>query len=172
MIYVMPVRILVSSPGCAVMMFLPWLALMAQNAPGVQSNVANLEQQAQKYLQEQKPQLAIPVLQEIASLDPNNLNAQANLGVLLFFQGKYADAMPHLRRALELQPDLWKIEALLGMAQKRTGNPAEAQKHLERAFSNLDDKKIQIEAGLELIELHSDSMQFEKALSVAMKLQE
>ena len=71
-----------------------------------------------------------------------------------------------------LQPDLWRIEALLGIAEKRTGNPREAQNHLERAFSNLDDKKIQIEAGLELIEIHSAAAQFDKALSVAGKLQE
>ncbi|MFL6447756.1 MAG: tetratricopeptide repeat protein [Bryobacteraceae bacterium] len=154
------------------MILLPGLALMAQNAPDVQSKVANLEQQVQKYLQDQKPELAIPILQEIASVDPKNLNAQANLGVLLFFQGKYADAIPHLRTALDLQPDLSKIEALLGMAEKRTGNPGEAGKNLERAFSKLEDKKIQIEAGLELIEIHSAAAQLEKALSIAVKLQE
>ena len=99
-----------------------------------QRKIAALEQQVQKHLQEQKPQLAIPVLREIASLDPKNLNGQANLGVLLFFQANYAEATPHLRAAFEMQPDLWRIEALLGIAEKRTGNPAEAQNHLERAF--------------------------------------
>jgi lipopolysaccharide biosynthesis regulator YciM len=43
---------------------------------------------------------------------------------------------------------------------------------VERAFSNLDDKKIQTEAGLELIELDTASAQLEKALAVAIKLQE
>ena len=50
----------------------------------------------QKHLQEQKPQLAIPVLREIISLDPKNVNAQANLGVLVFFEGNYAGAIPHM----------------------------------------------------------------------------
>src|SRR5215831_6581841 len=122
---------------------------MAQSAQDVQGKTGALEQQVQKYLQEQKPQLAIPVLREIVSLDPKNLNGQANLGVLLFFQGNYADAIPFMRSALQLQPDLWRIEALLGIAEKRTGDPGAAQNHLERAFSNLDDKKIQVEAGLE-----------------------
>ena len=112
------------------------------------------------------------MLREIVSLDPKNVNAQANLGVLLFFQGNYAEAIPHMRAALQLQPDLWRVEALLGIAEKRTGNPREAQNDLERAFSNLDDKKIQIEAGLELIEIHSASAQLDKALSVAAKLEE
>jgi tetratricopeptide (TPR) repeat protein len=151
---------------------LPWWALMAQQAQDVQVRVAALEQQAQKYLQDQKPQLAIPVLREIASLDPKNLNAQGNLGVLLFFQGSYPEAIPHMRAALQMQPDLWRIEALMGIAEKRTGDPKTAQNHLERAFSNLDDKKIQIQAGLELVELYSASAQLDKALCVAAKLEE
>jgi tetratricopeptide (TPR) repeat protein len=145
---------------------------MAQNAQDVQQKVAALEQQVQKQLQEQKPQLAIPVLREIISLDPKNLNAQGNLGVLLFFQGNYAEAIPHMRAALQLQPDLWRIVALLGIAEKRTGNLSEAQNNLERAFSNLNEPKIQIQAGLELIELYSASARLDKALSVAVKLQE
>jgi tetratricopeptide (TPR) repeat protein len=144
---------------------------MAQNDPNVQLKVGALQQQAQKYLQEQKPQLAIPVLTEIVSLDPKDLNAQGNLGVLLFFQGKYAEAIPHMRAALELQPDLWRIQALLGMAEKRTGDPARAQTDLEKAFFNLDDKKIQVEAGLELLELRVSSGELEQALSLAAKLQ-
>ena len=165
-------RILFSKTGWTFLVFLPWLALVAQDAQDVQHRVAALEQQVQKYLQEQKPQLAIPVLREIASLDPKNLNAQANLGVLLFFQDMYPEAIPHLQAALQMQPDLWRIEALLGIAEKRTGDPKAAQSHLEHAFSNLDDNKIQIQAGLELVELDSASAQLGKALSVAARLEE
>lgn len=167
----MPVRSLVSRTGGTLLVFLPWVALTAQTAKDVQQRIGALEQQAQKYLQEQKPQPAIPVLREIVSLDPNNVNAQANLGVLLFFQGNYAEAIPHLRAALELQPDLWGIQALAGIAEKRTGNPKEAQSDLERAFPYLDEAKIQVEAGLELIELDSAAAQLDKALSVALKLE-
>ena len=168
----MRVRSLVSRAGCILIVSLPWVALMAQNSQDVQRKAGALEQQVQKYLQEQKPQLAIPVLREIISLDPKNLNAQGNLGVLLFFQGSYAEAIPHMRAALQLQPDIWRIEALVGIAEKRTGDPKEAQNDLERAFPNLDEKKIQILAGLELIDLYSASARLDKALSVAVKLQE
>jgi tetratricopeptide (TPR) repeat protein len=142
--------------------------LYAQDA----AKIAALEQQAQKYLQEQKPQLAIPVLKEIAALDPNNINARANAGVLLYFQGNNAEAIPHLRAALQLKPDLWRIQALLGLAEKRTGDSRNAQSDLERAFPNLDDKKIQAEAGLELMQLYVASAQLNQALSVASKLEE
>ena len=154
----------------ALIVLFPWSALMAQPAPDAQTNIAALEQQVKQHLQEQKPQLAIPVLRQIVALDPKNVNAQANLGVLLHFQDKYEEAIPHLRAALLLQADLWRIEALLGMAEKRTGNASEALAHLEQAFPNLDKEKIGIQVGLELIELHAAAAQFEKALAITVKL--
>ena len=163
---------IITRTACALILSLLWPALVAQTAQDVQTKVAALEQQAQQYLQEQKPQLAIPVLRDIVTLDPKNLNAQGNLGVLLYFQGDFAEAIGHMRAALEMQPGLWRIEALLGIAEKRTGESQEAAQHLERAFSNLDEKTIQIQVGLELIELHAASAHFDKALSVAVKLQE
>jgi tetratricopeptide (TPR) repeat protein len=158
--------------ACALTLVAPWQSVLAQSSQDIPPRVGALEQQAQKYLQEQKPQLAIPLLREIISIDPKNPNAQGNLGVLLCFQGNYAEAIPHLRAALESHPDLWRIVALLGIAEKRTGDPKQAQNDLERAFSNLEDQKIRIQAGLELIELDSVSAQFDKALSVAAKLEE
>src|SRR3954447_22902262 len=140
-VYLMHVRNRVSRTGCTLILSLPWLALMAQTRD-VQQKIGALEQQVQKHLQEQKPQLAIPVLGEIISLEPKNVNAQANLGVLLFFQANYAEAIPHMRAALQSQSGLWRIQALLGIAEKRTGNLKDAQIDLERAFSNLDDQKI------------------------------
>ena len=164
-------RNLVSRTARTAAFLLPWLVL-AQNPQDVQQKIGALERQLQKYLQDQKPELAIPVLREIVSLDAKNINGQANLGVLLYFQGNYAESVPHLRVALELQPGLPRIEALLGIAEKRTGDPQEAQRHLEHALSGLDDKKIQLQAGVELIELYSAATQFEKALAVAGRLRE
>jgi len=158
--------------GFAFVSLLAWVIPVALSAQDGAPKVDALEQQVQKYLQEQKPLLAIPLLRKIVSIDAKNLNARANLGVLLFFQNVYAEAIPNLRAALESQPDLWKIEALLGIAEKRTGDPAKARDDLERAFSHLEEPKIRIEAGLELIELESAGAQFEKALSVAVQLEE
>ena len=168
----MLVRRFVSGIGCALIILSPWsipVTLRSQVGP---HKADALQQQAQKYLQEQKPQLAIPLLREIVSLDPKDVNAQANLGVLLFFQGNYAEAIPQMRNALQLQSDLWKIEALLGIAEKRTGDPTKARNDLERAYPNLDDKKIRIQAGLELIELENAAAEFDKALSTVLKLEE
>ena len=148
------------------------MAAAAQAGSNGQQNVEALEQQVQNYLREQKPELAIPVLRQIVSLDPKNLNANANLGVLLFFQNNYEDALPPMRTALQLKPDLWRIQALAGIAEKRTGDPIAAQRDLQQSFSNLDDAKIQKQAGLELVELDSSFGQFAKAASVTEKLEQ
>lgn len=143
-------------------------ALLAQPAPS--DTIPALEQQVSGHLRDQKPQLAIPLLRQIVSIDAKNVNAQANLGVLLHFQGSYAEGIPHLRAALSLQPDLWRIQALLGIAEKRTGNLGQASTNLEQSFSHLANDKTGIQFGLELIEIYGAAAQFEKALAVAAKL--
>jgi len=66
-----------------------------RQAPGHQQEVDTRMNKAQGYLREKRPDLAIPEFKAIIALDPDNVNARANLGVLLFFQGDYANAAPH-----------------------------------------------------------------------------
>lgn len=165
-------RRLYSIASCALLLFVPAMCAHGQEAADAASRVKALEQQVQTYLQQQKPALAIPVLRQIVALDPKNLNARGNLGVLLYFQNDFDGAIPEMRAALEIKPDLWRIRALLGIAEKRTGDMANAQSDLEQAFPNLGDEKIMKQAGLELIEIDSATSQFTKALAVTAKLQE
>jgi tetratricopeptide (TPR) repeat protein len=100
------------------------------------------------------------------------VDAQANLGVLLFFQGNYVKASPHLQAALDLQPNLTKIQALLGMAEKRTGDAANARTHLEASFTAISEPKLKVQVGMELIELYTASQELDKASSVANALRQ
>ena len=127
---------------------------------------------AQQYLNQRRPDLAIPEFEALVALDPRNVDAQANLGVLLFFQGDYAKASPHLRAALDLQPNLTKIQALLGMAEKRTGETANAGTDLEASFAATAEPKLKVEIGMELIELYTASQDLEKASSVVNALRQ
>lgn len=165
-------RSLLSGAFCALAVSLIPFAVAAQTSPNQAAKVQALEEQVQNYLHQEKPQLAIPLLREIVTLDPNNLNAHANLGVLLFFQDDYAKAIPQLRSAIQLNPDLPKVQALLGIAEGRTGDQAAAQKDLEQAFPRLTNVKIQKEAGLELVELDSALGELARALAVTEKLEE
>jgi tetratricopeptide (TPR) repeat protein len=157
---------------CALMLLVSTVSAMGQDAGNSASQVTALEQQVQTYLQQQKPQLAIPLLRQVVALDPRNLNAQANLGVLMYFQGDFAGAIPEMRAALQIQPDLSRIRGLLGIAEKRTGDTATAQSDLEQAFPSIEDAKFMKQAGLELVEIDVAASQFSKALAVTAKLEE
>ena len=132
-------------------------------------------QKAHSYLDQKQPALAIPEFQAAVDIDPENVDAQANLGVLLFFQGKAADSIPHFRAALgtrqdDQQPGLAKIQGLLGMAEIRTLDFANARKDMEAAFPAVQDPRFQMQLGLELVGLDTESGDLEKAAAVIAQL--
>jgi tetratricopeptide (TPR) repeat protein len=149
-----------------VSLFLFLLRCFAQSSPSHRQEIELHNRQAQNFLGENRPDLAIPEFRAILAIDRNNVDALGNLGVLLFFQGDYTQAIPPFRAALKLRPTLWKIRALLGVAEKRTGNYSGARADLESALPRIQEEKIRIEAGMELIELYSGSGDLEKAASV------
>src|SRR5271169_6544452 len=140
---------------------------LSQATPDKQQEFAAHIQKAHGYLDAKQPALAIPEFQAAVAIDPTNVDAQANLGVLLFFQGKAAASIPHFRAALvvhneavrneaggkeEQQPGMAKIQALLGMAESRTRNFADAQKDMEAALpalavSSTQDLRFQLQLG-------------------------
>ena len=142
------------------------LAGFSQSSPTRQQQIESHARKAAEFLKENKPELAAPEFKAIVALDPTNVDARGNLGVLLFFQGAYADAIPHLRAALKLQPTLSKIQALLGIAEKRTGDIEAARGDLEKAFPNVREEKIRIDTGMELIEIESRAGDLDKAAAV------
>jgi tetratricopeptide (TPR) repeat protein len=130
------------------------------------------EQRAHQLLNEKKPELAVKEFAAVLAVDPHNLDAQANLGVLLYFQKNYADAEPHLRDALEQKPDLTKIRALLGMCERRIGKTDAARADLQAVVDQLQEPNIRLEAGLELIEIYTASQELEKAAVVVAVLRQ
>jgi tetratricopeptide (TPR) repeat protein len=157
---------------CAlVLLLLPAFPLLAQEA-GSQDQVAQHSRQAQQYLAQHRPDLAIPEFKALVALNPKNLDAQANLGVLLFFQGDYTQAEPHLRAALDMQPTLTKIQALLGMAEKRTGQTAAASTDLEASFAAVTEPKLKIQIGMELVELYTASRDLDKASGIVTAMRQ
>jgi len=146
------------------------LAADSQEAPDSREQIKYHAQMAQQYLREQRPDLAIPELQKVAALDPTNVDAHANLGVLLFFRANYTDAVPQLLAAVKLQPDLWRIQALLGMAEEHTADSANARRDLETSFPQLKDNKLQIQVGLELVGIYTASSDLDDAAEVIGQL--
>ena len=147
--------------------------LLAQPGGGsAASQIQTREQRAHQLLNEKKPELAAKEFAAVVALDPGNLDAQANLGVLLFFQKNYAAAEPHLRAAIEQKPDLTKIRALLGMCEHRLGKTEAARTDLEAVVGTLDDANVRLEVGLELIEIYTASQELAKAANVVETLRQ
>jgi tetratricopeptide (TPR) repeat protein len=146
------------------------MAAYCQQATDSQEQIKYHAQMAQQYLHQQRPDLAIPELQKVTALDPANVDAHANLGVLFFFRGNYTAAAPELQAAVRLQPDLWKIQALLGMAEEHTADPTAARKDLEASFPQLKDNKLQVQVGLELVGIYTAASDLEHAAEVIAQL--
>jgi tetratricopeptide (TPR) repeat protein len=144
----------------------------AQSSAGPQGEIDAHSRQAQEFLKNKRPDLAAREFAAVLKLDPDNVDAHGNLGVLLFFQGDYARAAPELRAALTLQPALTKIQALLGMCEKRTGETVRARADLEASFPQLQEEKLRIEAGMELVEIYYGANDLDKAAALVGTLRQ
>lgn len=130
------------------------------------------EQRARDLISQKKAELAAKEYAAIVLLDPQNVNAQANLGVLLYFQKDYAGAEPHLRNAVDQQPDLVKIRTLLGICERHLGKTEAARTELEAVVTQLTDPKLRVDVGLQLIELYTAIDDLGKAANVIATLRE
>jgi tetratricopeptide (TPR) repeat protein len=148
------------------------LPAFGQAEASVQEQVRAHSRQAQDYLKRNQPDLAAKEFAAIIALNPNNLEAQGNLGVLLFAQGDFAEAAPHLRAALQLNPTPRKIQALLGMCERRIGQIAAARSDLETSFPQLKEEKVRVQTGMELVELYYGAGSLDKAAAVVSTLRQ
>ena len=142
----------------------------AQTQADPKAELATHMQKAQSYIQQKRPDLAIPELEAAAQLDPDNFEIQGNLGVLLFFSGKQAEAIPHLRVAVERQTGLAKIQGILGIAELHTQDFADGRKDLEAAFPLIDDPRFKVQAGLELVSAYTSTSELARAAEVLEQL--
>ncbi|MGA2168931.1 MAG: tetratricopeptide repeat protein [Terracidiphilus sp.] len=148
------------------------LSGLCQTEPGTSDAIQQHLRNAQLYMHQSRPDLAIPEFEAALALDPANVDAQGNLGVLLYFKGDLANAAPHLRAAVKARPDLWKIQALLGLAENRLKDTGNAQTDLESALPHLKGEKVQAEVGNALIESYTEAGDLDKAASTVAVLLE
>lgn len=146
------------------------IPVLSQQPANTQSEIEQHERLAQQYLSQRKPELAIPELEKVVALDPGNVDASANLGVLLFFRGEDKAAIPHLQAALKLRPNLSKVQALLGFAEEHTADPDDARKDLEACFPTLDDQKLKLEVGLDLLGIYNANSDLDDAAVMIAQL--
>lgn len=161
-----------SLPLALALLAFSWSSHCQTTTPAPNESLQTHTSKAQAYLQQRRPDLAIPEFEAVLALDPSNLDAQANVGVLLYFGNDYARAVPHLKAALKINPDLWKLQALLGLAEMHLGSTTEARADLTSALPHLKGEKVQDEAGEALIASYSETGELEQVASTAAVLLE
>lgn len=130
----------------------PLLLAVISPAQSVTEQIQTHLRSAKQHAAEQRPDLALADFRAVVALDPQNIEALGNIGVLEFFGAQYGSAVQDLRAALRVKPELTRLQALLGMAERRVGQLEAARDDLSAAFHKLDDQKVRIQVGLELIE--------------------
>lgn len=119
-----------------------------------------------------KPEKAIPEFEALVAIDPSNVDAQANLGVLLYFQKQFGPAAEHLHIAIEHQPDLGKIRGLLGLSEVQLGQRDAAIADLTAALPHVEDVTFRKQIGLTLIELDTAAQRLTDAANIAQNLRD
>jgi tetratricopeptide (TPR) repeat protein len=125
---------------------------------------------ADEFLKANQPAKAIPEFEAMVAAAPDNVDAQANLGVLLYFQARYSDAVEHLRKAIQLNPNLPKIQALLGLCEYQLGQLDAARTDMATPLGNLPDPKFRKEVGLTLVEAETSQQDLTAAALTISKL--
>jgi tetratricopeptide (TPR) repeat protein len=130
------------------------------------------ERRANEFLKANQPAKAIPEFAALVAAQPDNLDAQANLGVLLYFQGRPSEALEHLRKAVQLNPNLPRIQALLGLCEYQLGQLDAARADLSATVENLPDPKFRKQVGLTLVEVETAKQDLAAAAVTVAKLRE
>jgi tetratricopeptide (TPR) repeat protein len=146
------------------------LALATLSSLAFSQTVDSHARQGQSALKSGDSAEAERQFEAVLALDPKNVDARANLGVIRYLRHDWAGAAEHFREVLKLQP-LPKAQALLGMCEKRLGKPAEARRLLEQAWPALEPGRLHTQAGLDLLEIVHQAGDSARAAVVADALQ-
>ncbi len=94
----------------------------------------SLWDKAKHYLEQKRPQAALPFLVQLAKAAPGDPVVHFNLGTCLCQCGRGAEAIPHLTQVLKLVPSFPGAARLLGDCLARGGRTADAIRVLQTAL--------------------------------------
>src|SRR5579859_6944809 len=150
-------------PGVATGFLFFSILCFPQDQNDKQQQIAEHGRKAQEYLQQKRPDLALPELQAVVALDPTNTDAVANLGVLLFFKNDCANALTQFRAANAQRNDLWRIQFLQAVCEGRMGDITDARRDFEGVYPHIEDPKLKLEAGTSLVQIYESADDLDKA---------
>lgn len=155
------------------------LAAMAGGAPDVLAQTSGQPDptaatsafaSAERALAEGRYEDAERLYRDLARKTPGVAEVHAKLGVTLYQEEKYSEAVPELRRAIALKPGLPNLDALLAMSLSELGQHAEALPGLKRAFARGGDLPLRRLVGLHLQRTYMGLGRDADAVGVALEL--
>lgn len=78
---------------------------------------------------------AVPLLQALVAVEPDNVEAHYNLGMALSDLGSFSDAQLHLLKVVHRDPENVNALVALGVALSRSGDLDAARRRLEQAIA-------------------------------------
>ncbi len=108
--------------------------------------------------------------EQLRQLSPGVAEVHGRLGLVLFQQKKFEQAVPELRQALKLKPGLPNTDVLLAMSLSELGRYNDALPGLEKGFRRSTDPALKRMAGLQLERAYTGLRRDIKAVEVALEL--
>jgi Tfp pilus assembly protein PilF len=136
-----------------------------------QDEVAEHARRANAAISANQSALAIQELEAWLRLEPKNITARANLGMVLFAKGEYPAASRQFENVLTSSPSLWSAKAFWGICQIRMGNTREGQTAIQESLPHVSDKQLSKQASLELIRSFTETGETAKAIPFLSRLQ-
>jgi len=97
---------------------------------------------AMTYVSSSNPMQGILMLREIVEIDPNNIEAIFNLGLLSRQSGQFDKAVERFEKLLSIDTANIQARFLLGLSYLELENRAEAKKHFEIIKNTSDDPSV------------------------------
>ncbi|HEX5483766.1 MAG TPA: tetratricopeptide repeat protein [Terriglobia bacterium] len=152
--------------GC--LCLIPWIVALAQ-----QTSPAEVE----KYTAEAKNAMAaknLPAaataLQKLSKLTPGVAQVHANLGLVLYMQNRYVQAIETFQKAARLDPELPKVKMMLGLCFAEAGRDRDAVKLLEPAFRSSSNDPMRRVVGLDLLRAYRALQAYRHADDISTEL--
>ena len=153
--------------------FLVLLSLAGSLAAQTDKNrqIAAHYKQAEAALAVGQAEKAAAEFRQILKLDPANPGAYANLGVIAYKSGDFAQAKQLFTDALKHGPALWDAKAFLGLSEMHIGNRKEGIALIEQSFSHISNGDLKIDAGVALVQAHEESKTLQQVLDVVREME-
>lgn len=146
-----------------------WIGAIAQQHS--QAEIKKYTMAAENAMAAKNLPAALSALEKLSNLTPDVAQVHANLGLVLYMQGRYTQAIGAFQRAARLDPRLPNVYTMLGLCFAETGRNQEAAQLLAPAFASSANQPMRKVIGLDLLRAYRALRDYRHADDLAAELQ-